>query len=152
MPPSIAATSFYGDDRTTLQTIERIRISRLIQKTPEESFTKKKSKSKSKSPNVRSRYTGVKLFSSVSHGIKKPKPKPKLKNILQSTKKKKLIEPYISVRQKMKNKFDFSRTPYAISIKKPRMALNEESSKKRKFFKTTLVTPEQKKYVWINLI
>lgn len=49
------------------------------------------------------------------------------------------------IRQTLKEKFDFSRTPYAIVKKKPRVALNEENSQKRKFFKSTVVTEEPKK-------
>lgn len=91
----------------------------------------------------------IKIFSGVGHGIKKPKPKkppkaPVLKKTPVSTKP-------ASVRQLMKEKFDFSRTPYATPLRK-RVPLSEESSKKRKFFKTTveIETPQAKKYVSIE--
>ena len=99
----------------------------------------------------------IKIFSGVGHGIKKPKPKksPKVSVEMKTPTPTETLPPttptLINVRQMMKNKFDFSRTPYAIP--KPvrrRVALTEESSKKRKFFKTTVEVespqpPEPKK-------
>lgn len=141
MPPSFAPAPFYGDNVASLDSVRRIRFSRLFDSvSPVEPKEKPR---KSTSPK-NSRFKGVKLFANISHGVKKAKPKkPKpLKKIAvqQITKTK----PVVSVREKMRDKFDFSRTPYSI-VRKPRVILTEEDSKTRKFFKSTVETMEVKK-------
>lgn len=78
------------------------------------------------------------IFTGVHHRILKPKPK---KVVLHRTK---------TLRSKIKNEFDFSRTPYVLHkktitgweypriITKPERVQAENSEKKRKFFKTTI--------------
>lgn len=80
------------------------------------------------------------IFTGVHHRIFKPKPKPK-KEVPRHSQ---------PLRSKIKNEFDFSRTPYVLHkryktgweypkiIRKPERVEAENSGKKRKFFKTTL--------------
>lgn len=141
MPPSLAPAPFYGENLVSLDAVRRIRFSRLFDsnstvKSPDEKPCK------STSPKANPRYKGVKLFANISHGVKKAKPKkptPLKKVAVQKVVKQ------ASVREKIRDKFDFSRTPYSLPVKKPRVMLTEEMSKNRKFFKTTVETAETKK-------
>lgn len=141
MPPSLAPAPFYGDSLVSLDAVRRIRFSRLFDsgstaKSPEEKPRK------SPPPRANPRFKGVKLFANISHGVKKAKLKkpPPLKKVAVQ---KVVKQP--SVREKIREKFDFSRTPYSLPVKKPRVMLTDELSKTRKFFKTTVETPETKK-------
>ncbi len=144
MPPSIAPAPFYGDNKVTMEMIQRMRISRLISPTGDS----RSSKRNSKSPAKKSRSSVVKLFPGISHGVKKPKPK-KIKTVLKMPVSKPKAVKTPSVREKMRNKFDFSRTPYALPAKKPRVALSDDTGSKRKFFKTTVEETSAKKLVFV---
>lgn len=79
----------------------------------------------------------IKIFSGVGHGVKKPKPKKPPKPPFQKKTPESTKQTTVKVREMMKEKFDFSRTPYSLPVRR-RVALSEECCKKRKFFKTTV--------------
>lgn len=134
MPPSSPAY-FYGDNSVSLEAIRQLRLSRLVEPKLQAKLLDQGKKRKAKYPVAKSRFTGPKLFPGVSHKIKKPKVK-KVKNFLKHKKTSNATVTKKSVRQMMRDKFDFTRTPYVTP--KRRVALNEETIKKRKFFKTTI--------------
>nr|XP_018913176.1 PREDICTED: N-acetyltransferase ESCO2 [Bemisia tabaci] len=91
------------------------------------------------------------IFSGVGHAIKKPKPppEPKFKTVK--------LPP---LRQNLKNKFDFTKTPYSLKkndanwsyagIHRERTSLDSSEAEKRKFFKSSVgkisvVTPPSSK-------
>lgn len=134
MPPSSPAY-FYGDNSVSLETIRQLRLSRLVEPKMQAKLLDQSKKRKSKYSVAKSRFSGPKLFPGVSHKIKKPKVK-RVKNSLKQKKTSNATATKKSVRQMMRDKFDFTRTLYAAP--KKRVALNEETIKKRKFFKTSV--------------
>lgn len=138
---SIEPSSFYGANRATLDLVRNLRLSRLTSaaidlKSLKGNEKDKRSRSSSKKG---SRVVPVKLFPGIKHGVKKPKKVQKIKDTKVAVAKRSTI------RQLIKEKFDFSKTPYALPKKQPRVALNEESGKNRKFFKSTVQTEQPKK-------
>lgn len=142
---SIEPSSFYGANRATLDLVRNIRLSRLTSDVDSKTLTsnEKAKRSRSSSENglrvPKPKIKMIKLFPGIKHGVKKAKPKVPVKE------KKVSVEKRSSIRQIMKEKFDFSRTYYALPKKKPRIALNEETGAKRKFFKSTVPVEEPKK-------
>lgn len=139
---SIEPTSFYGSNRATLDLVRSIRLSRLTSTAVDTNTSNNEKKKRlgqsndEKKRNMSKIDKGVRLFPGIKHGVKKPKKK------VQKMVKERRAAP---IRQQLKEKFDFSRTPYALP-RKPRVALNEEGRQKRKFFKTTIQADEPKRY------
>lgn len=136
---SITPLSFYGSKLPKMEEIQKIRMSRLMAESPSESnLTKETISNRSRSrSDSRRRVQPVKLFHGVGHGIRKPRKSKRMQKKLEKRNKRNKIQKPVSLRQAIKNSFDFSRTPYALP-KTHRVALSDENVQNRKFFKSTV--------------